>query len=80
MTTKRTEPGKEAFMTMLRRYRLSKGMSQQKLAKKLHVTHATVSQWESKGAKPHPKRYIKLAAFLGVDPMKLTKIIDPANG
>lgn len=80
MTTKASEAeaGVETFMTLLRRHRLAKGLSQTALAKKLNLkTPSTVSLWESGENVPRPKMIPKLARLLGVDAMELTKLIDP---
>lgn len=65
-------------MTLLRRHRLAKGLSQTALAKKLHLkTPSTVSFWESGESVPSPKLIPKLARILGMDAMSLTRVIEP---
>jgi transcriptional regulator with XRE-family HTH domain len=65
------------FMTLLRRHRLAKGMTQTELARKLKVVPSSVSGWESGEVIPSPGIIPKLARLLGVDAMELTKVIDP---
>jgi transcriptional regulator with XRE-family HTH domain len=63
-------------MTLLRRHRLAAGLTQTALAKRLKVVPSTVSLWES-GNLPHPEMIPKLARLLGVDPMTLTRVLEP---
>jgi transcriptional regulator with XRE-family HTH domain len=70
--------GCETFMTLLRRHRITKGLTQTALAKRLKLKcQSTVSQWESGESIPSPKYIPKLARILGIDAMELTKVIDP---
>lgn len=69
-------PG-ESFMTLLRRHRISKGLSQTALAKKLDLVPSTVSCWESGDSIPSPKLIPKLARILELDVMELTRVIQP---
>ena len=67
----------EKFMSLLRRYRLARGLTQGQLADKVGVTPSAVSFWESGTTLPSPEMYPKLARILGVDAMELTKAVDP---
>ncbi len=64
-------------MTLLQRYRLSQGLTQTALAKKLEVVPSTVSFWESGASIPSPSLIPKLARILGIDAMTLTRVIQP---
>lgn len=67
----------EAFVTLLRQHRISKGLTQTKVAKKLGLkTSSTVSFWESGESIPSPAMVPKLARLLGMTALKLTKILD----
>jgi transcriptional regulator with XRE-family HTH domain len=72
------EEGKIEFMTLLRRHRLAKGLTQTELARKLGTVPSSVSMWESGQTLPHASMFPKLARLLDIDPMALTKLIDPA--
>ncbi len=63
-------------MTLLRRHRIARGMTQDALATKLGVVPSAVCFWESGAKSPAPNKYKKLARLLGVSPMELTKIIE----
>lgn len=67
----------ESFMNLLRRHRISRGLNQTDLAKKLGVVPSTVSFWESGDSIPAPKLIPKLARILGIGPMELTRVISP---
>lgn len=67
----------EVFMTLLRRHRIAKGMSQTALARKLKIVPSTVSLWESGSSIPKPEMIPKLARLLGMDAMELTRVIEP---
>lgn len=69
-----TEPSE--FVTLLRRHRLSRGLTQTALAKRLKVDPSTVSLWES-GAIPTARMIPKLARLLGIDAMTLTRVLEP---
>lgn len=73
-------------MHLLKRHRLAKGWSQTELARRVEVTVngkkktlsvATISAYESRRRRPASHIYPKLARALGIDPMELTKIIEP---
>lgn len=63
-------------MTLLRRHRIARGLSQVQLAARLKVDQSTVSLWEA-GQIPRPCMIPKLARMLGMDPMTLTRILEP---
>ena len=67
----------ENFVTLLRRQRLARGLSQTALAKKLNVVPSTVSLWESGESCPKAETIPKLARLLGVDSLELTRLIEP---
>ena len=67
----------KSFVTLLRRHRYAVGLTQMALAKKLKVVPATISNWESGLSIPKAEIIPKLARLLGLDPMELTRIIDP---
>jgi len=70
----------ETFMTLLRRHRLARGLTQTALAKRLKLkTPSTISYWESGQSLPSPQWIPKLARVLGVDAMELTRIIEPQS-
>lgn len=64
-------------MTLLRRHRLAKGLSQTKLARLIGRSCSAVSSWEAGGSTPDAELYPKLAKILGIDPLELTRVIDP---
>lgn len=67
-----------ALMTLLKRHRMAKGMTQTALAKALKLkTQSTVSFWESGQSVPSPKLIPKLARVLGISAMELTRVIEP---
>ena len=66
-----------SFMTLLRRHRLARGLTQTKLAKTLGVVPSSVSFWESGKSLPSPELIPKLARALGIDAMELTRVISP---
>jgi transcriptional regulator with XRE-family HTH domain len=67
------------FMTMLRRYRLARGLDQAKLASVMNVSVAAVSSWETGRSIPKAGRFEKLARVLGVQPLELTQFIQPSE-
>lgn len=73
----RTAAVSEDFVTLLRRHRLARGLTQTELADKLDVVPSTVCFWETRGSLPSPSLIPRLARILGINPIKLTKIIDP---
>jgi transcriptional regulator with XRE-family HTH domain len=65
------------FVTLLRRHRLSKGLTQNALAKRLRIDPSCVSFWESGTTIPSPRMIPKLARVLGLDALALTRLIEP---
>lgn len=65
------------FMTLLRRHRLAKGMSQTQLGKLVKRSPAAVSSWERGEFLPDAEVFPKLARALDIDPMELTRVISP---
>lgn len=64
-------------MRLLKRYRLSKGLTLTKLAGRLGVHVATVQAWEGGRNLPRPPMVPKLARVLEIDPMELTNVLAP---
>lgn len=69
----------EDFVTLLRRHRMARGLTQTALAKKLDLSPSAVSLWESGDFMPKASLIPKLARLLGIDPMELTRIIEPES-
>lgn len=69
--------GEGTFMTLLKRHRMARGFTQTKLARRLGVVPSTVSYWETGDKIPSPVMIPKLAKALALDPLELTKVIDP---
>lgn len=67
-------------MRLLKRHRLAQGMSIAELAARLKVDASTVGAWETGRNNPRPKMYPKLARILGIDPLELTRIVEPERG
>lgn len=67
----------EAFMRMMKRHRMAKGMTMNVLSRKLGVSVATVHAWESGRNLPRPDMVPKLARIFEIDPMELTRVISP---
>ncbi len=61
---------KSITLPRLREVREGKGLSQSELARRAHVSRATVSELE-KGRRSHVRSRIDLARALGVDPLEL---------
>ena len=57
----------QVFSKTLRKFRTSKGLSQQALANKMLVTRPTVARWESGIRLPDAMMIARLAEILGVD-------------
>jgi transcriptional regulator with XRE-family HTH domain len=72
-TTNKTEEP----MTMLKRRRLVKGLTLSQLAKRIGVSTAACSAWETGRNSPSPRAVPKLARALGLDTFELTKILSP---
>jgi transcriptional regulator with XRE-family HTH domain len=67
----------QAFMRALKRHRLAKGLSMHDVASRLKVHVSTVGAWETGRNIPRAEIFPKLARVLGVDPLELTKIVEP---
>jgi transcriptional regulator with XRE-family HTH domain len=52
------------------------GYDQQGLADEVGVTKHTVSQWETGGESPHPRRRVRLALALGVSMDELHRLLN----
>ena len=57
------------LMTLLRRHRLAKGLTQTRLAKRVGVSVSAVSLWELGKTIPAPEMFPKLARIFGIDAM-----------
>ncbi len=68
---------KDVFMTQLRRYRLAAGLNQNDLASAMKVSDAAVSKWENGMSMPRGDKFKKLARILGINPIDLTRMLDP---
>ena len=55
------------FADTLKKLRAEKGLSQNDIAKRMYVTHATVSRWENGSRLPDAVMISRLAGVLGVD-------------
>lgn len=58
---------------LIRTARIVNGMTQQELAKKLHVSQGTVGAWEIGYAFPRPKSIVRLCEILSIPIDKLMK-------
>ena len=58
---------------LIRTARIVNGMTQQELAKKLHVSQGTVGAWEIGYAFPRPKSVVRLCEILSIPIDKLMK-------
>lgn len=65
------------LMTLLKRHRLAKGLTQAELGKKVDRSASSVCEWESGASIPEAEVFPKLARVLGIDPMVLTNVIEP---
>lgn len=66
-------------MSLLRRLRMEKGITQGELAGLLEVDASTVSFWESGKYVPHPRMIPKLSRVLGVARREIVQAIDPSE-
>ncbi len=66
-------------MTTLVTHRLAKGLTQGQLASRMGVHLSTVSAWETGRAVPQPSRLPELARMLGIDPLKLARLMVPQD-
>lgn len=62
----------------LQRLRMQSGLSQKKLAEKLHVVRQTVSKWEKGLSVPDADMLLKLAVIFNTTPNALLGVEDPA--
>lgn len=66
-------------MNLLKQYRVAKGLTCEKLGKRVGVSRSAVSNWELGKRLPVPCTYPKLARVLGMDPRELARIIEPSE-
>ena len=64
-------------MTVLKQHRLAKGLTLRALGKRIGVSTAACSSWETGRNIPHPGVVPKLARVLGINPLELTKLLSP---
>jgi DNA-binding XRE family transcriptional regulator len=76
--TREVEP-QELFVSLLRRLRLERGLTQAALAGLLEVDPSTVSWWESGKYLPSPQFVPKLARVLRVKPRVITNALMPMD-
>ena len=62
-----------SFAETLRRLRLEKGISQQKLADLIHVERSTIASWETGRRLPDAVMISQLSEFFGVDVARLLR-------
>ena len=58
---------------LIKHYRLLKGITIDKFAKKMGVSRMTVYNWESNKKLPSLDKYTKIAKVLGIDVAEFTK-------
>jgi DNA-binding transcriptional regulator YiaG len=66
-------------MRQMTALRLSKGMTQEELARKLDVTPSMVCKWEQGRNVPSPRNFLRLANQLEVAPEFLVGIVVPGT-
>ena len=66
-------------MTNMRELRLTAGLRQIDVAKKMDVDQAAVSKWESGENKPSRKYHKKLAKLYGVTLEELNTVLEPVE-
>ena len=71
--------GREGFMSLLKRLRLERGLTQTALAARMNLVPSTVSFWESGESVPKPALIPKLARVLGVHPREIVNAISPVD-
>ena len=64
-------------MTLLKRYRLARGLTQRQVASRAKIKPASYSHYETGRQMPSAEVFPRLAKALGVEPFDLTKILDP---
>lgn len=62
-------------MTLLKKQRLAKGLSQTKLARKMKCMPSTISHWEAGLVIPRAESIPELAKFLGISPEALVEML-----
>ena len=67
------------FADTLKKLRAEKGLSQNDIAKRMYVTHATVSRWENGSRLPDAVMISRLAGVLGVDVNILLSALTQSN-
>ena len=67
------------FADTLKKLRSEKGLSQNDIAKRMYVTHATVSRWENGSRLPDAVMISRLAGVLGVDVNRLLSALTQSN-
>lgn len=67
------------FADTLKKLRAEKGLSQNDIAKRMYVTHATVSRWENGSRLPDAVMISRLAGVLGVDVNRLLSALTQSN-
>ena len=75
---KKTEWGEIMIGENIKRARLKQGVSQEKLAVRLHVVRQTVSKWEKGRSVPDAEMLIQIADFLDV-PVNQLFGVEPKN-
>jgi transcriptional regulator with XRE-family HTH domain len=68
----------EAMIT-LKRHRLMKGLSGKQVAKRIHVSKAAYSSWETGRQCPRPDRLSGLARVLGISTEELIDLFYPCD-
>lgn len=64
-------------MRMLKRHRLARGLSLKEIGTRLRVHTSTVGAWETGRNLPRPHLVPKLARILEIDPLELTRVMEP---
>lgn len=68
-----------SFAETLRRLRLEKGISQQKLADLIHVERSTIASWETERRLPDAVMISQLSEFFGVDVARLLRVSENSD-
>lgn len=64
-------------MTLLKRARMAAGQTQGQVAKRVGVSVAAYSGWETGRWLPHPKNVVRLGRVLSIPPDKLMDVLVP---
>ena len=64
-------------MNVLKRHRISLGLTQAEFARKVKVTQPCVQRWEAGTGLPSAKHVPTIARVIGVDSLALTHLIAP---